>query len=73
MPDEKEPCAGTDAGHSREARRNRDKHTLRHSQRNINYDFARNAGRFPGIDLGGRILNEIRRKVRGRDSQEGGV
>lgn len=73
MPDEKEPRAGTDAGHSREARRNRDEHTLRHSHRNINRDFAGDAGRFPGIDLNGQTLDEIRRKIRGRDGQEGGI
>lgn len=73
MPDEKEPCAGTDAGHSRDIRRKRDKHTLRHSQQNINRDFNRDAGRFPGIDLDGRTLDEIRRKIRGGDGQEGGA
>lgn len=34
MSDEKEPRAGTDAGHSRETRRYRDKHTLRLQCRN---------------------------------------
>ena len=72
MPDEKEPRVGTDAGHSRETRRNRDKHTLRQPHRNINHDFDKDAGRFPGIDLDGQTLAEIRRKIRGSDGQEGG-
>lgn len=73
MPDEKEPRAGTGAGHSRDIRRNWDKHTLHHTHRNINPDFGHNPGRFPGIDLDGQTPDEIRRKIRGDDGQEGGT
>ncbi len=71
MPDNKEPHAGVGAGHSRESRHNQDTHTLRHPGRNNNPNFDRTSGRFPGIDLGGMTLDEIRRKIRWRDAQEG--
>lgn len=45
MPDEKEPRAGADAEDSREARRNQDKHTLRHLRRSIKHDFDKDAGK----------------------------
>ncbi|MCD8139193.1 MAG: hypothetical protein LUE17_05365 [Planctomycetaceae bacterium] len=64
MPEEKEPHAGPGAGNIRKIRREWDRHTLRLPGRHFNNNPDVDAGRFPGIDLDGHTLAEIRRKVR---------
>ncbi len=65
MPDKEKPHAGEGAGHCRNIRRKCDKHTLPYVTPDYNTNFRENAGGFPGLDLDGLTLDEIRRRVRG--------